>query len=112
MGRVSELEDTVNEVYGERNYVALLTALVMNDQSTAKQERDLPCGWYNDTQGGVPGFSRVISIAHGKYMFHVPDSMPLGRLPIIKPSKDNPSSEEVYRRIKDYAACQERHANN
>jgi hypothetical protein len=101
------LRNQVNTAYDERNHIALLTALVVND-TCERAGVDHLCGWYNDPNG-EEGFKRVISINRGRYTFHVPDSFNLGRLPITKPDWDGHSTQEKYKRMQEFAA---RHTND
>ena len=89
-------------VYEERNNIALLLALVVNDKC-AQEGKDNACGWYRDDNPAMKGFSRIISLMHGRFTYHVPDNMDLGRLPIIRPNWDGHTTGEKYERIKAFA---------
>lgn len=104
------LKNQVADAYDERNHVALLTALVINDMEEASGHEH-SCGWCHDPEG-EPGFTRFISLFHGRYTFHVPDDMNLGRLPLMKFTWDGHTTEEKYNRIRKLAEVQARHNND
>lgn len=100
-------EEQKDGAYWERNMLALVLANMLNKQAIKEQHRlyghtkgrpfELPCGYY--IHGEWPGWSRVISINHGEYTFHVPDDFDIGYLPQIEPNWDGHSTEEKWHRL-------------
>lgn len=88
-------EETKNGAYWERNMLAVLLGVVMNNFND--HEIEPICGWYDHQGDGFEGWSRVISIGRGDMTFHVPDGFNLGKLPKIEPNWNGHTTEEKWK---------------
>lgn len=109
-------EEEKNLAYYERNmavlYLANYSNRVWNDTITYEISKGVdiskatkggqPSGWYLDNRSEMAGWSRVISVHHGKFTVHVPDDFHMGTLPQIDNNWDNHSTEEKWKRVKQY----------
>ena len=104
------LEETKDGAYWERNMVVLYTAMYANkawrefneylhlsNKEAAKDPKDVPCGWYYDTDNNWDGWKRVISLFDGRITYHIPDDFDVGNLPQIKPNWNGHTTEEKYK---------------
>lgn len=100
------IEEQKNGAYWERNMLALYTANQLNRQAIMQHYDKhgmnfdgllLPCGYY--VHGEWKGWSRVITLDHGKITFHVPDDFDLGGLPQVKSNWDGHTTEEKWQYV-------------
>lgn len=105
--------------YWERNMMALYAAVYANrawtdfneylqaaGRGTAQDPKNVPCGWYFDTDNNWDGWKRVISLFDGRITFHVPDDFDLGdKLPEIKPNWNKHTTEEKWLMMMERCGC-------
>lgn len=107
------LRETKDGAYWERNMLALFLANYMNSvyaqnyriTNPTGEIKNWPCGWYRHEGEGFEDWSKVISIANGKFTFHVPNDFDLGELPEIKPNWDGHTTEEKWKNIMKICGC-------
>jgi hypothetical protein len=96
-------EEAKDGAYWERNMLALLLAKELNEKVeggfVVGGQRVVVAGWYPHQGEPWEGWSRVISLYHGRVTFHVPDDFDLGGLPQIEPNWDGHSTEEKWKYV-------------
>lgn len=96
------LEDTKNLAYYERNMLALLMAIRIN-QVEENFGFNPSNGWYFDTDNNWDGWKRVISLDNGQVSFHIPDSFDIGSLQMIASNWNGHTTEEKWNYVKEEA---------